>query len=1078
MNRLQVILFSLFCLCCTNAAAQSARLHTQDQMNRTPHEVNSHAGAEQYSSLEPIFGYTGLIKPSILIDPSVPEEQRMPWYPRIKALRDGSYIMFYQGGQVASRVFCSFSNDLRKWSGSKVIYSPYNVKDGGTGDIRRFTTIDAAVLRNGTLLSVVSYRATNGYRQGTGCGLMAARSHDGGRTWTRPNVIYEGPNWEPYILELPDGTVQVYFTDATPRTRNSGTSLIESKDGGVTFGGKTRVMRQFKYYDEGEKIYTDQMPVVKLLNDGKTLMAAVEARLEPEGPGGGSSYFLSLVWNDGWKWKDLGENSEGPADRLTNISQSNAGYLATVPSGEVFLSSGVHGLHSIRIADHTGKVFQNRDWENGWMQPFNVKGVWGSIEAAPDGHHLISVMDTPSKGIQIADSYLNHRIDAPLQETSADGFTGEWLGDEALFIGSDCPTQTIFRAAHDAHNLYILAERVDASIDNNSTISINLCDAAAKKAKKGCGVSLTVGPEGLVQSSDYGKGDAGVQAAVRHGRTAGGERGYAAEIIIPLSSLANAQEIAFYAGVQTGKTTDTFFGARENSPRTWQRIRLTGKEIPAKHKASHSGEEQWSVLQPMYRWFNDVPNEFLLKGLPESATEQKFSCYPRIKKMADGRYILFYMGGRLGSRIWCCTSDDLKNWSEPVMLYSPRPVTVKGEKDVIRYVNMDAAVLRNGDILAVCSFRAAGHYHEGLGCGLLTIRSSDNGLTWSEPQQIYDGPNWEPYLLELPDGRLQCYFTDADPQYWNSGTSMLLSSDGGRSWGNKTRVSRQYKYDYKGKGIYTDQMPCFRVLSDGKTLAGWLESRLETKIPLDYSDKDYYASYCKMSLVLSDGTDWKALGPDEEGPQRRYTNVIKAAGGYVAVFPSGEVAISNGQNSIFKAKLLNSDAQLPDGANWSTDWLDLLPGKGYWGCTEVDSPSTMVVAMHDDEGMQTGRYYLNHRIDASQDGWSKDALYLCTQNGEEARIWSRRSGDRLLLRTSLSEDAILKLLLCAGPGEQVMEITAGAGTSEQEVSLSELGASIGDYVCIYAELSSRSYRSTFTFSKKNDTSKWQRILIK
>ena len=33
------------------------------------------------------------------------------------------------------------------------------------------------------------------------------------------------------ILELPDGTIQVYFTDAHPATRNSGTSVIESTDG-------------------------------------------------------------------------------------------------------------------------------------------------------------------------------------------------------------------------------------------------------------------------------------------------------------------------------------------------------------------------------------------------------------------------------------------------------------------------------------------------------------------------------------------------------------------------------------------------------------------------------------------------------------------------------------------------------------------------------------------------------------------------------------------------------------------------------------------------------------------------------
>ena len=1082
MKRIGIATVALLLVAGLPVLAQQVRIHTQDEMNREAHEINSHAGAEQYSSLEPIHRYSQAIETSALIPTSFPEEQHQPFYPRIKALPDGSYVMFYQGGQVASRVLSTFSDDLIHWSSPNIIFGPTKVKVEDKTDFRRFTTIDACVLKNGTILCVCSFRNDSFYRKGgAGCGIIAARSHDNGRSWTRPNVIYEGTNWEPYVLQLPDGTVQVYFTDNTVETRNSGTSLIESKNEGVDFGPKKRVMRQYKYFDKGERIYTDQMPSVQLLNDGRTMMAAVEERLELDGPDGNSSYWLSLIFNDGTSWKPLGENSEGPKDRMKNILDSNAPYLIALPSGEVVLSTGYQGLHSIKIADHSGRHFNHRRWETEWLQPIPTKGIWGSIEASADKHHIISSMDSGKSGkcISVAVSYLNHRIDAPSQETTVDGNGSEWNGSEALFIGSDSPAETIFRAAHDDATLYILAERADDAVGPESGLRIGICNAASLKLKAGSAVSIVLGPEGA-----SGKLPEGVKVKVQKGRTLNGRGGYVAEIAVPFSLLGigASSEVCFNAVVTgAGKLADTFWQAKENDPKTWQRVRLSDRRIAAPFRASHSGEEQWSALQPMYSYDLVLPNEELLKDLPETAEEQKFACYPRIKKMADGRYILFYMGGRFGSRIWYRISEDLHEWSEPVMLYKPWKRTMSdGKSDAVRYVNPDAVVLqhngsRNGDIIMVCSFRAESHYRIGEGCGLSIRRSSDNGQTWSEAKPIYDGPNWEPYLLELPDGRIQCYFTDAVPALRNSGTSMLESFDGGFSWSEKKRVSRQYKYMYDGKPIFTDQMPCFRLLADGKTLAGWLESRLETKIPLNYKDKDYYASYCKTSLVYNDGFDWTALPEDGAGPARRHTNVRRAAGGYISVFPSGEVVLSHNLKNFLRLKILSSDAELPYGHTWSSHEFTPFSGEGYWGSTEVDGPQTIIASVHGAGGLQIGRFWLNHRISAAEGAWSEDALYLSNKGGGEAFIRASRSGDKLLLKAEQGEGCSLKLRL-AMPGGQIVDKTLD-GNETLELSLSELGAEKGDYVCIFAELRKAAFRSRFTNSIYSEPLTWQRIRI-
>ncbi len=538
---------------------------------------------------------------------------------------------------------------------------------------------------------------------------------------------------------------------------------------------------------------------------------------------------------------------------------------------------------------------------------------------------------------------------------------------------------------------------------------------------------------------------------------------------------------------------------------------------------SHKEAEQWSRLQPMYGTYIVLPHKWLL-GEVINYEDQNFANYPRIKKMANGEYIMFYHGGQYGSRIWSTISPDLKTWSTPVMHYSPVAVTVDGEDDWRRFVNMDAVVLKSGEILAVCSYRAAGHYGEGKDGGLMLIRSKDNGRTWTEPQKIYDGVNWEAYLLELPDGRIQCYFTDPIPQTRNSGTSLIVSEDGGHTWGRKIRVSRQYKYDYDGPNteytgqkIYTDQMPCFRVLNDGKTIAGFLEARLET--PLSVTG----ASYCKMSMVWNDGLDWKDLGEESEGPERRVTNFMKGGSGYMATFPSGEVVISCNSDSRFMLKVLDRNAECPPGSIWIEDWMYPFPGKGFWGSIETESPVTMIGAMHDDTGIQIERFWLNHRIDASDEMISVDgnagewktvqALYLASESGTETIFRAAKDAENLYLAVETAcpegnkcHELYLRLISSGETSSKTSPVTVrilpsgevsatgmqpvwASSAAEAEdgrngmvteiaVPLSALShASYGDDICFYAKAVSSGDTASFSLSDQEDPDSWQRIRL-
>lgn len=530
---------------------------------------------------------------------------------------------------------------------------------------------------------------------------------------------------------------------------------------------------------------------------------------------------------------------------------------------------------------------------------------------------------------------------------------------------------------------------------------------------------------------------------------------------------------------------------------------------------SHAGEEQWSRLQPMHSYTRLIGNDFLLGGIPDFNPKEDKCSYPRLKKMADGNFILFYMPQSHGSSIYYTISKDLKTWSEPTLLLESYKTTVQDREVQIKYVNMDAALLPNGDILGVCQFWCKEFYKAELGTGIVTVRSSDNGKTWTEPQVIYEGSNWEPYLLVLPDGNIHCYFTDSTPETWNSGVSLMVSDDNGCSWSPKKRVCRSYKYEYdkettREKSIYTDQMPSFRVLNDSKTILGFLEARLAN--PPTNSGKMYHM----MSVVYNDGFQWKDLGEDSEGPESRHTYILKGTAGYVETFPSGEVALSCGRGGNgWSIRLLDHTGGRDGNIDWDKGWLVPFNKRGGWGAIErVNDNMLAATAGESRGGIWIGLSYLNNTISAEKarivtDGnpseWRKDdALYLGCKDGSETVFRASYGRKRLhLIAETLSPDkayAMQEIILCNDKGETVTiqynENGAAEGTSEGvlvktcsgrsskgiegycaeiEIPMSVFETRKGEYVKIYAETADK---ETFTNSSREDVDSWLRILIK
>ncbi len=166
------------------------------------------------------------------------------------------------------------------------------------------------------------------------------------------------------------------------------------------------------------------------------------------------------------------------------------------------------------------------------------------------------------------------------------------------------------------------------------------------------------------------------------------------------------------------------------------------------------------------------------------------------KALASGRIGLGTSQGRVAFR-------NLQIEGQPVpdaaaLADDPLPYQVisRGEAAGPYQAFPDVCRLPDGDLL--CVFYA-GYGHISLpneawprGGRICTVRSSDEGRTWSEPRVLFDGPqdDRDPHIAATRDGTLWCSFfqyrvVDGKTEF---DTCLVRSRDGGKTWDTEPRV--------------------------------------------------------------------------------------------------------------------------------------------------------------------------------------------------------------------------------------------------------------------------------------------------
>lgn len=173
------------------------------------------------------------------------------------------------------------------------------------------------------------------------------------------------------------------------------------------------------------------------------------------------------------------------------------------------------------------------------------------------------------------------------------------------------------------------------------------------------------------------------------------------------------------------------------------------------------------------------------------------STYGRVHRLNDGRLMCCY--GNTWNSYARFSSDDGTVWSEAktVASWTGDKTSTCARMDNPEFAQLSASnPYKPGRIIYAVNERVnraigSTSYESEYPFHISIAVSDDNGQTWSQLRRLYSSSSskgcYEPFILELPDGRVQIYFADESPYFYGGyqNISVMESTDGGENWGEK-----------------------------------------------------------------------------------------------------------------------------------------------------------------------------------------------------------------------------------------------------------------------------------------------------
>lgn len=379
-------------------------------------------------------------------------------YGRIIELQDGRLMATCESGGI----LISFSNDKgTTWSTPiRIVNNVNNIPN---------CVPDLIQLRDGTIIVAYNPRPAQPYTEDRKFGIRCKRSTDNGVSWSDEIFVNDAQHtfddgcWEPSMLELPSGELQLYFADEGLYTTSNEQqiSLCRSFDGGQTWSAPQKIS-----FRAG---YRDGMPSPVLLKDKSNIVVAIE----DNGWEGIGDFFPTTVrcsladnWGNSY-FVDANSQNRQKTHSVT-AGKGGAPYLRVLPWGETVLSWQSKYNHGDNYNMMTAVGDANAENFKALSNPFNISSsesaMWNSVAVIDTG--VVVAVASINQGIQMIKGYPMQQFEATYGTPTVDGkitlkegYTQK-VADQVK-MGSKTGTRSTADFAYDKSNLYFVAKVID-----------------------------------------------------------------------------------------------------------------------------------------------------------------------------------------------------------------------------------------------------------------------------------------------------------------------------------------------------------------------------------------------------------------------------------------------------------------------------------------------------------------------------------------------------------------------------------------------------------------------------------------
>jgi len=415
-------------------------------------------------------------------------------YGRAIRLNNGQYVLVYStgGSNIGGDNFIHWQNQpYGEWSEATIL------RPGDAYHTNKNTEI--IELMDGRLMYAWLYRTNYDNSKGPSK-IMAAYSTDGGKTWGDEQVIYTATDtyglgvWEPAMLQLPSGELQIYFAnEASAGGGSQNISMRRSFNGGRSWQPGTEIVS----YRSGSR---DGMPVPLYLKNRKGIAVAIED------PGFMGTFKPMVVHSDdNWASGQVGGNSThrwsifpSSNEYLPSAVYCGQPYLIQLNTGETVYSAAsgeernpntvdTHGRMAVYVGDDNAKNFIARSFPFPFTNDLNARAIWNSIMQYNDS--TLMAICTVEGEIEKTGIWTSEgKIMRPIPSLRSEGELNWKQVNKELFIGAESQAEARIASLWDENNVYFRFRVKDNYVTDESkeaTDGVEVFLSATKPAATG-----------------------------------------------------------------------------------------------------------------------------------------------------------------------------------------------------------------------------------------------------------------------------------------------------------------------------------------------------------------------------------------------------------------------------------------------------------------------------------------------------------------------------------------------------------------------------------------------------------------